>query len=71
MYYFDMEKEIYGAAVDWVQVGREAHQLGRDYGKDAWIYATRFAERAQVGGEVEERAFWLAVAAALQPRSGA
>lgn len=64
-----MEKETHVAAVDYVEVGRESHQLELDYGRDAWKYARRFAERATEEGKSDESAFWQAVAAALQPRN--
>jgi hypothetical protein len=62
-----MDKDTH--AVDCVEVGREAHQLELDYGRDAWKYARRFAERATGEGKADESAFWLAVSATLQPRN--
>jgi hypothetical protein len=54
--------------VDYVEVGREAHQLASTYGWDAWLYASRWEKMATNEGKLEEAAFWHAVVAALKPR---
>lgn len=54
--------------VDYVEVGREAHQLSSTYGRDAWLYAGRWEKMAADEGKLEEAAFWSAVTAALRPR---
>ena len=54
--------------VDYVEVGREAHQLGSTYGRDAWFYANRWEKMAANEGKPEEAAFWGAVASSLKPR---
>lgn len=54
--------------VDYVEVGREAHQLSSTYGRDAWIYAGRWEKMAADECKLEEAAFWNAVATSLKPR---
>ena len=54
--------------VDFVEVDRQAHQLGLSYGWDAWKYAHRWANDASQEGKLEEAAFWQAVEGALKPR---
>ena len=54
--------------VDYIEVGREAHQLASTYGRDAWIYAGRWEKLAAEEGKFEEAAFWRAVSVSLKPR---
>lgn len=53
--------------VDYVEVDRKAHELGERHGPLAYEYASKLAEAASAQ-ENEERLFWKAVAASLQPR---
>jgi hypothetical protein len=55
--------------VDYIGVSRAAHELGERHGRDAHLYAERYAQQASSQGNVEERAFWQAVARSLTPRS--
>jgi hypothetical protein len=55
--------------VDYVEVGRKAHELDRAHGGNAYLYAARLAEEAHAEGEAEEYAFWKAVEANLKPRT--
>jgi len=55
--------------VDYIEVSRAAHELGERHGRDAHLYAERYAQQASSQGNVEERAFWQAVARSLTPRS--
>jgi hypothetical protein len=54
--------------VDYIEVGREAHRLSSAFGREAWMYAERWANIADQEGKVEESAFWKAVSASLKPR---
>jgi hypothetical protein len=54
--------------IDYIAVGREAHQLSATYRRDAWIYAERWAQLADTEGRADEAAFWSAVSHALKPR---
>jgi hypothetical protein len=54
--------------VDFVEVGREGHELELRHGRDAWKYAKRYSEQASVEGKPSEAAFWLAVENSLKPR---
>jgi len=56
------------ATVDYVEVGRTAHQLQRDHGHRAHIYAIKLSREAEADGKTAEAEFWKAVAAALTPR---
>lgn len=54
--------------VDYIEVGRQAHQLESTHGRDAWMYARRYAEEAARREKSEEAAFWRAVQHSLEPR---
>jgi hypothetical protein len=54
--------------VDYVEVGRTAHQLRRDHGHDAHVYAAKLSREAEAEGKAAEAEFWKAVSAALTPR---
>jgi hypothetical protein len=56
------------SAVDYVEVGRTAHQLAKDHGRSAYLYAAKLAGEAEAKGEAVEAAFWKAVSDALKPR---
>jgi hypothetical protein len=62
--------ELDMAGVDYIEVGRTAHELSKRMG---WIiapkYAARLAEEALANGRVEEYEFWRAVELALTIRS--
>jgi hypothetical protein len=54
--------------VDYVEVGKVAHQLQRDHGRTAYLYAARLAHEAEAEGKTAEAEFWNAVSASLRPR---
>jgi hypothetical protein len=57
------------AAVDYVEVSRQAHELAATYGtRQAISYADQQAELARAGEKPEDVAFWEAVADSLRPR---
>lgn len=58
------------APVDYVEVGRKAHELEASHGGRAWDCAARLALEASEAGESAEAEFWRAVSASLQPRGG-
>jgi len=55
-------------AVDHVEVGRTAHQLAKDHGRNAYLYAAKLAGEAEAEGKADETEFWKAVSACLAPR---
>jgi len=55
--------------IDYVQVGRTAHQLAADHGRDAHLYAEKLAKEAAAEGKTQEAEFWRAVSGALRPRA--
>ena len=57
------------AEIDYVEVGRAAHELAvRHGGWNAAPYARKLAQRAKDDGDSEQQAFWEAVAMELTPR---
>lgn len=54
---------------DYIEVSRVAHELSERHGRDAYLYAERYAEQAAYQGSAEEHTFWLAVSRSLTPRS--
>lgn len=56
------------SSVDFMEVGRVAHQLARDHGRTAYMHAARLAHEAESAGKSVEAEFWHAVSAALAPR---
>jgi hypothetical protein len=56
------------STIDYIEVGRKAHQLSADHGRDAHLYAAKLAQDAEAEGKLDEAAFWKAVSAALAPR---
>ena len=54
---------------DYIEVSRAAHELSERHGREAHLYAERYAQRASHEGSFEEHAFWSAVAESLRPRS--
>lgn len=58
------------ATVDYIKVGRTAHELGQRHGRDAHEYATKLAAEALAEGNDEEYEFWRAVELSLRPREG-
>jgi len=55
--------------IDYVEVSRAAHELGARHGANvAGPYAMQLAEQARVRGDMDEQAFWEAVAQSLKPR---
>ena len=55
--------------LDYIEVSRVAHELGGRHGRDAHLYAERYAQLASSQGNAEEYAFWHAVAQSLMPRT--
>jgi hypothetical protein len=57
------------AEIDYVEVGRAAHELVASHGAHAaGPYAAKLAKRAKDTGNADEQAFWEAVVASLEPR---
>jgi len=54
---------------DYVEVGREAHELAHRLGRDAYRYAAKLAADALEEGKLEASGFWKAVEMALTPRA--
>jgi hypothetical protein len=54
--------------VDYAEVGRTAHQLEEDQGRNAYLYAARLSKEAESEGKTDEAAFWKAVADSLKLR---
>ena len=54
--------------VDYIEVGRAAHELEHRHGWDAPNFAARLAADALAEGEYEESEFWRAVELQLMPR---
>jgi hypothetical protein len=54
--------------VDYVEVGRRAHELSYTHGHTARGYADRQAQLALAAGKTDEYAFWKAVAQSLTAR---
>ena len=57
------------ATVDYVKVGREAHELALRHGRDAHRFALRMSQQAKDAGDAEAAAFWYAVNRTLEPRA--
>ena len=55
--------------VDWMEVNRTAHQVELGHGRNGYLYAERLATVAKEESQLDQCEFWLAVAAALRPRS--
>lgn len=55
--------------INWIAVGREAHQLELDHGPRAHLYAADRAMEAHEESLLEDEEFWNAVAASLLPRT--
>lgn len=64
----DADPTTVTTAVDHVEVGRTAHQLARDHGRNASRYAAKLAGEAEAEGKADETEFWKAVSAWLTPR---
>jgi hypothetical protein len=58
------------AAVDWIEVSREAHEISMRHGRTAHIYAAMLAEKAQSAGDIKTAQFWQAVSRSLTSRLG-
>jgi hypothetical protein len=43
--------------LDYIEVSRAAHEFGERHGRDAHLYAERYAPRASSQGNAEEKAF--------------
>nr|WP_294816893.1 hypothetical protein [uncultured Sphingomonas sp.] len=57
------------AGVDYVEVGRRAHELEARHGMDGALrQAQNISEEARVDGDLDDHRFWKAVAAMLTPR---
>lgn len=55
--------------IDYIEVGRKAHELERTHGPDAARrYAAKIALEALADGEKDQHAFWRAVEMSLSPR---
>jgi hypothetical protein len=55
-------------AVDYVEVGRKAHEMITSHGRKVRLYATKLATAARDEGQLEEAAFWRAVELSITPR---
>jgi hypothetical protein len=58
------------ARVDYIEVGRTAHELLHRHDWNAHEYAARLAAEALAEGKDEEYEFWRAVEVAVTPREG-
>jgi hypothetical protein len=57
------------AEVDYIRVGRVAHELGALHGPPAArLHALELVKQANDGGNPDDKAFWEAVAISLAPR---
>lgn len=54
--------------VDWMEVGRAAHQVELDHGRNGYLYAEKLAAEAEQESRQSDSEFWAAVAATLRPR---
>jgi hypothetical protein len=54
--------------VDYLQVGRVAHQLRIDHGPTAYLCADKMAREAELEDKPDQAAFWGAVSGSLAPR---
>ena len=54
---------------DYTEVSRAAHELSQRHGREAHLYAERYAQQASREGGSEEHDFWRAVVKSLRPRS--
>ena len=54
--------------VDFIQVGRVAHELSERHGARAHQHAASLAGQAEAEGDEEACRFWKAIEAALKPR---
>ena len=57
------------AGPDYTEVSRAAHELSERHGREAHVYAERYAQQASREVSSEEHVFWSAVAESLRPRS--
>lgn len=57
------------ANVDFVEVGRMAHELANRHGRNSHQHAARMAEEALADGKTDEADFWKAVEHSLKPRT--
>lgn len=58
------------AIVDYIEVGRTAHELLHRHGWNAHEFAAKLAAEALAEGNDEEYEFWRAVEIAVTPRGG-
>lgn len=58
------------ARVDYIEVGRTAHELHHRHGRNAHEFASRLAAEALADGKDEEYEFWRAVELHVTPREG-
>ena len=54
--------------VDYIAVGRAAHELGERHGRRAHLHAAKLAREAKSKKRIDESEFWEAVSASLKPR---
>ena len=52
----------------WLEVGRAAHQLELDHGRNAYNYASKLAIKVEQDGSKDDVKFWKAVSVSLKPR---
>jgi hypothetical protein len=55
-------------AIDWIEVGRVAHELELRHGRNAPSFAAKLADQAERDGQISGAVFWRSVSAALSPR---
>lgn len=63
-----MTRERTDSEIDWVEVGRESHELELRHGWNAHVYAAGLADKAEVAGDREAVRFWRAVYESVRPR---
>jgi hypothetical protein len=64
----EMRQDSPKQEIDWIAVGREAHELELRHGRNAFAYAAKLAEEAKRAADPSASAFWHAVSASLAPR---
>jgi hypothetical protein len=63
-----MNQSNFEQAIDWIEVGRQVHELELRHGRNAFEFAAKLADKAERAGELAAAGFWGAVSASLKPR---
>ena len=65
---YAMSEENPKQVIDWIEVGRVAHELELRHGRNATSFAAKLADQAERDGQISGAVFWRSVSAALSPR---